>query len=297
MTSRWGRAAGLTRAEGDGGPNGDLVPSAVLTSALWLGLWVTASSVVLAIAGGLGPQPERRIVIGLLLLAMNVAALCWRDRVRDALRTRPWLVLVLTAVLASAAALDESGSGPYLAIGLTALALAVVVANAPTVWLCVAVLEVVHIGAMLLQEPELSGRALAGVLGHLLGYPFAAFVLLTLARLFSNFVVGAGPMLQAIRAGQPALTPALTRAIHRGARGPLLLGAAPAFDLTPREIEVADGLANGFAAKQLAHAWGVSLYTVRTHIASLKRKTGARTLGELAAMTARTDWPSKRDDS
>jgi DNA-binding CsgD family transcriptional regulator len=49
------------------------------------------------------------------------------------------------------------------------------------------------------------------------------------------------------------------------------------------------------AAKQLAHAWGLSLATVRTHIANAKRKTGARTLRELASLPARPDWPGSDD--
>lgn len=61
--------------------------------------------------------------------------------------------------------------------------------------------------------------------------------------------------------------------------------------LTPREIEVVEGLARGSRPKQLARTWNVSLATVRTHIKHAKRKTGALTLSELAAMTARPDWP------
>jgi DNA-binding CsgD family transcriptional regulator len=56
-----------------------------------------------------------------------------------------------------------------------------------------------------------------------------------------------------------------------------------------------EGLASGRAPKQLAHQWGASLATVRTHIKNAKRKTGARTLYELAAMTARPDWPDLHD--
>lgn len=105
-----------------------------------------------------------------------------------------------------------------------------------------------------------------------------------------------------MRDGSPALTAALSEAIERGGHGPLPLLPAPAaatptpmVRLTTTERRVVEGLASGNAPKQLAHQWGVSLATVRTHIMHAKRKTGARTLSELAAMTAQADWPNVRD--
>jgi DNA-binding CsgD family transcriptional regulator len=71
---------------------------------------------------------------------------------------------------------------------------------------------------------------------------------------------------------------------------PLALAPAPPAELTPTERRVVEGLATGRAAKELAHAWGVSLATVRTHIKNAKRKTGTRTLRELATLPSRPGW-------
>jgi two-component system nitrate/nitrite response regulator NarL len=62
---------------------------------------------------------------------------------------------------------------------------------------------------------------------------------------------------------------------------------APSSDLTCKEHEVVYGLARGRAPKQLAADNGVALATVRAHIQNAKRKTRARTLTELVAITTR----------
>jgi DNA-binding NarL/FixJ family response regulator len=71
-----------------------------------------------------------------------------------------------------------------------------------------------------------------------------------------------------------------------------LSGALPAdprallASLTDAELRVATLLADGLAAKQIAVELAVGLSTVRTRIASAKRKTGARTLEQLAGIVA-----------
>ena len=55
--------------------------------------------------------------------------------------------------------------------------------------------------------------------------------------------------------------------------------------LTPREREMVGQLANGLLPKQIAFQSGASLSTVRSALQSAKRKTGARTLHELAALS------------
>jgi two-component system nitrate/nitrite response regulator NarL len=64
--------------------------------------------------------------------------------------------------------------------------------------------------------------------------------------------------------------------------------ATPAGALTTREHDVVRGLAMGRAPKQLAADGGVALATVRAHIQNAKRKTHARTLNELVAITVRS---------
>ena len=65
-------------------------------------------------------------------------------------------------------------------------------------------------------------------------------------------------------------------------------------DLTASERAVVGGLARGRAPKQLAIDCGVSLPTIRAHIQNAKRKTRARTLHELVAITTRRGDPAPR---
>lgn len=262
--------------------------SDLLTVALWLSLWVAFGSVVLAVAGDLGSHPARRASIGVALVLVCAWALWRRALVCAALRARPWLVLPLAAAQLGAAALDGLLSGgTYVAFSTTSVALAVIAARPRTVWTCVALLDLGYALVVLADRTPASlsrSDQLDGVIGALLGYPFVALALLVLTRLFARFVATAEPTLEAMRAGAPALTPALSRAIA-GAQGPLALPRART-ELTTAERRVVAGLASGSAPKELAHRWGISVATVRTHIKRAKRKTGARTLAELVALTA-----------
>lgn len=272
------------------------LPLSVLTTALWLSLWVALGSFALAVADGLGAHPARRLVIGLLLVVGCASALWQRELVCASLRVRPWLVMPLAAVLLGAAAIDELVGGPYVAFTMISIGLAVIVARSAIVWSCVAFLDVGYALAVLSgRSPEalVHSSALAGVLGQLLSYPFAALSLLGLAGLFKRFTNNAESILEDLRQGMPALTPALTGAIERRGQVRLALPAGPTSTarLTAAEIRVVEGLAAGHAPKELAHRGGVSLATVRSHIKHAKRKTGARTLPELATLVARADWP------
>lgn len=73
----------------------------------------------------------------------------------------------------------------------------------------------------------------------------------------------------------------------READSTLLAHHAQAKGLSPKERDVVRGLARGRAPKQLATECGVSLATIRAHIQNAKRKTSARTLPELVAITTR----------
>jgi DNA-binding NarL/FixJ family response regulator len=267
----------------------------VLTAALALSLWVAAGSLVLAVANGLGADPVRRLLVGALLVAALAAAIWRRRAVCAVLRARPWLVIVVAALELTAAIADQAIGGPYVACSLTALGLAVVAARARTVWLCVALLSLGYATAVLVQRSPArlaDDGDLGGVIGVLVSYVFAAAVLLALRWLLARYVAHAPQIVAGLRAGAPALTPALDAAIARPG-GPLLLPAAPARNagLTPTEIRIVEGLASGTAPKQLAREMDVVLATVRTHIRNAKRKTGARTLRELAGLAAAPEWP------
>lgn len=109
-----------------------------------------------------------------------------------------------------------------------------------------------------------------------------------IAVLFLRRLVDSAPAVLAdVRAGGPALTPALAAAV----RGPgMVLPRADPRALTaalsPAEQRVVDLLVAGRAPKQAAGELGISLPTVRSHIASAKRKTGARTLHQLVGIVA-----------
>jgi DNA-binding CsgD family transcriptional regulator len=275
-----------------GGQGHERLPEDLLAVALTLALWVVSGSFVLALAGDLGAHPVRRMLVGLFLVALSAAALWRRQAVCAILRRRPGLVLALAAVQLGAAAYDGLLAGPYVAASMTSVGLAVIVARARTVWLCVALLDVgyatvvfgAHSPAQLARDAQLDG-----VVGALLGPPFMALALLGLTRLFARFLARVEPTLDDLRSGAPALTPALTAAVLGAGRTPRALPAPPPVaGLTPAERRVVRALAAGSAPKAIAHEWGLSLHTVRTHIKRAKRKTGARTLNELVAISVQT---------
>jgi DNA-binding NarL/FixJ family response regulator len=272
------------------------VSAHVLAIALALSLWMASGNLVLAVVDGLGSDPLRRLVIGLALVLAIAAALWKRDAVCVALRARPWLVVLVTLAMLGAVVADGPLESAYGAVSVTSLGLAAIVARARTVWLCVAILDVGFAAAILADHSPaalVESGELAAALGALLGYPFAALVVLGLAGMFTRYVSSADAIIDKMRAGSPALTPALAQALQLGAgRQVGLLGPpAPFAELTAREVDAVAALAHGRRPKQIAFDWGVSLATVRKDLANAKRKTGARTLAELAAMTDRVDWP------
>ncbi|MBF4614392.1 helix-turn-helix transcriptional regulator [Curtobacterium sp. VKM Ac-1376] len=59
-------------------------------------------------------------------------------------------------------------------------------------------------------------------------------------------------------------------------------------DLTPRERDVLRLVATGVGNREIAEGLGISVNTVKYHVANLLRKHGARTRAELAAFSSRT---------
>lgn len=271
------------------------LPRDIFGGALALFVWVACGSVVLAVVNGLGDHPARRLLIGLGLVGGSALMLCQRDAVAEILRARPWLVFGLATIELTAAIADGLIGGAYVAFSLTSVGVAVVVARTRTVWLCVALLDLLYVTAVLASWSPASlidqGR-LGEVLGIMVSYPVAALLALGLRGRFTGFVDRVDAELDDIRGGARAFTPALGHAM-RGA--PLALPPGPPTDLTRTERRVVEALAAGLAAKEIAQRWSVSLATVRTHIRNAKRKTGARTLRELASFPSRPDWVGTDD--
>lgn len=64
-------------------------------------------------------------------------------------------------------------------------------------------------------------------------------------------------------------------------RGAHLLGATSLLDLTPAQARVATGLAQGRTLEQMAAASGTRVVTVRSHLASVMQRVGARRSDDL----------------
>ena len=100
---------------------------------------------------------------------------------------------------------------------------------------------------------------------------------------------GAGPALlvQAVRAahdGYTLISPELTQRLlrHLGPRAETApVSSTPA--LSARELEVARVVATGSTNAEIAADLYISLGTVKTHLASIQSKLGARNRGEIAA--------------
>lgn len=267
------------------------LPGSLLAIALVLSLWVAIGSVVHALADGAGPEPARRVLVGTVILLASAGSVLWRARLAEQLQRRPWLVLPGAAAQVLLAGVDGFVDGPYVAWSLTSLGMAVVAARPRTVWWCVALLVAVYSGGVLIEHsPDhvVEQGHLGGVVGAVISYPVAAGLLMWLRGRYLRFVADSEATLYDIRRDHSAFTAALAAAVHR--RAPAL-GPPPRSRLTPSEAHVVAGLADGLAPKEIAHAAGVSITTVRTHLAHAKRKTGAKTLRELASLAADPRWP------
>ncbi len=101
-------------------------------------------------------------------------------------------------------------------------------------------------------------------------------------------------LLQRVAAGEPALAPRVTaQLIEELRRLPIAgRGMRPVrSDLTSREWEVLDLLAEGKSEDDIADELVLSLETVRSHIKSLHRKLGVHTRTELIAAVGRLREP------
>ena len=58
-------------------------------------------------------------------------------------------------------------------------------------------------------------------------------------------------------------------------------------ELTPREKEILELLAEGITDREIAYRLGISAYTVRTHVKHVREALGARTRWEAVAKAYR----------
>lgn len=187
------------------------LPSArLLDVALALSLWVATGSLALAIADGLGEHPLRRLVVGIALVLSITVGLWQRHKLFAALQARPWLVVLIAGAAGTAVVADGPLNGAYQAVAMTSIGIAAVVARPRTVWLCVLVLCSGYAAALLVDgspiglSPATSGH-LASAVSALLGYPFAALVILGSISVFHRFIAGADGWLDAMGGTNHAL--------------------------------------------------------------------------------------------
>jgi DNA-binding CsgD family transcriptional regulator len=237
------------------------------------------------LAGGPGPDPDRRLGVTAVVLVAALAALALRGALAGALQRRPRGTLLCAAGLAGICFVDGAhGPSAFALSGLPLLGLASIVGSAGLAISCVLVLVLGAVGGVLLPgdagpDVWLSGDGLA----NLAALVSVSVALTLLFGAFRSTVHDAERIIGEVREREPRLSRRPAPA------GP---GALPRADprallerLTTTERVVVERLADGQSAKQVAAERGVSVATVRTQIRDAKRKTGARTINELIALS------------
>ncbi len=228
------------------------------------------------------------LVVGALLTACAAVGLLYPDPAARLLRARG-RALWPAALFAAAGAVDPGVQVHYPEVASAIVWIAVITSSAGIVGLCVALSAAGyvadlgvqgHAAAWLLNGP---GRDL--IANQVIDLAANAGVMLLLIALLRWFIGTAPQRIVDVRLGGLSLTPQLALA----ARAPLLTLSradprALAKRFTTAERNVLVLLAEGRAPKQAARELVVSLATVRSHIASAKRKCGARTLDQLVAI-------------
>jgi DNA-binding NarL/FixJ family response regulator len=95
---------------------------------------------------------------------------------------------------------------------------------------------------------------------------------------------------QAAAGGSPFSNDVLRRLVDQATKAHIAeLRPQPAVSLTPREREVLGHIAMGLSNADIANRMHVGITTVKTHVASLMRKTGSPTRVHLAVLAVRQD--------
>lgn len=264
--------------------------SSMLLLALLLGLGLMVVATSEAIIGGASPS---RIAIGAGLMGLWAAATARRQTAARLLQ-RPGRAALIAAAITVFVAVDGTLRSPYAAASFPVVVVAVVVESPAGVFGCLAVSVLGYLGGVLVTGPAVSrlldGAALDTVLNTVVGFPAAAIMFFFAVRALRGILAGADAHLQSVRAGGTAVTEPLAETIRAAPRPSVLLPAGHSqpvvHRLSPAERRVIDLLAAGWRPKQVAARLGVSLPTVRSHIAAAKRKTGARTMEQLVGMAA-----------
>jgi DNA-binding CsgD family transcriptional regulator len=261
-----------------------------LRAGLALVVVAAATDCVFALVAGAGPLAA---VQGIVLVTLALAGVARTDVAARLLRPKG-RVVILAALFGVGGAFD---AGLYEHFGEVAEALvciAALVCAARWVALCLAVSFAGYLGSLALHGGALASTAGDGgyvILAQLVTLAANGAVGLLMIALLRRFLASAPQRLAAVRAGGRSLTPQL--ALAAGGPHVALLPAADVRTLiaalTRAERQVVALLATGRVPKQAARDLTIALATVRSRIASAKRKTGARTLDQLVAMYAEAE--------
>lgn len=268
----------------------------VLRATVVIGLLIAVGDLIGAIAGFTPNRSTAGVAIGLAVawcLLWGLAALVPRLTTRCFMR---WRLTSPVLVVANAATVAVTGgvASPDLAVCMYAGWIAsVIVRVRPALLLSLGISGSVLVGYLLAGDSftaVFTGASRYAALANVMLPILAGAVGALLATVTNGILNRLGPITDGLRAGEPAVTPGLT-ALFAG-RPVLALAAgsgetsepAVTAELTQAEREVVALLGQGLRAKQIALLRGVQLSTVRYQIKMAKKKTGAKTIGELVAL-------------
>ncbi len=271
------------------------VAEAALRAGLALvGILAASNCAVALLLGAGGPA----IVQGLVLVAVAGAGVMRVDVAARLLRPKG-RVAAAVALFGLGGLLDAGLYDWFGGVAGALVCVSALVSSRRWVALCVATGTAAYLGALALHGRGLTWMVGDGsyvIAGQLVNLAGNAAVGLLMVALLRRFLASAPQRLAAVHAGGRSLTPQL--ALAAGGRSVALLPAADARTLIARltsgERDVMALLASGRVPKQAAGDLSIALSSLRSRIASAKRKTGARTLDQLVAMYAEAQLDAPR---
>ena len=238
-----------------------------------------------------------RVAVGIVSTLAGIASLRWFEITARFLR-RPGAVAAVVGVISVGVAGTGTWNSPYTSEVFALMGVATVVASTRGVVVSVVVAALGYVGGLLLEgitPAQLVDTAHAAVVANTIGdFVLFAVVLLVALRACRQVLGPARQTLESVRAGGPAMTQQLGLALRRADRAPVAwLPPARAADLvamlSARERALVLRLAAGLLPKQVALETGTPMGTIRSGIASAKRKTGARTVEQLVALVTESE--------
>jgi DNA-binding CsgD family transcriptional regulator len=256
-----------------------------------LGLLLATAAIGSAVLIGEGGSPLL-VVEGLGIVGASAVLIVQVGAAARLLRRRGavWVAVVLFSALG---AIEHRLQLNLSNVLIAAVWIAAVVGPTSSVLVTVVLAWVGYMADVLLEPSALraaNGSLLSQGVGELVILIISAGLTATAIRILRATLADAPNRIAEARSGTavPSGLGRLAAAVGSDARASLPRGdsAAIVACLSAREREVLDLLAQGLAPKQIAGRSFVALATVRSRIASAKRKTGARTLDQLVGLYA-----------